>query len=556
MPKKYTLFLLFCLIFTFSISSTAVAQSQKAVKGVVEPFFIQHNGKEILATNDMITYQNRNYVPITSIIEAFNGRITSTGSSINITIPKGSIQLWSSLEEKLPKETINPLNDKLLFQESVHAQAAAIIENHPNHIMFAKNGQEKLYPASTVKIMTALLALENGSLTDKIIVPHDITAIPFDSSKSHIRPGDKLTLNQLLYALMIPSGNDAAVAIAVHIAGSEQNFVKMMNEKAKEIGATNTNFMNSHGYHDPNQYTTAIDLAIISYEAKKIPEFLNYVSASSYTAIYEQKNGKIITQTWRATNQQIQKNSPYYAENILGGKTGFTSASRHTLVSFSTINNNDYITIILRGDRNQRYVDTQKMLKRAIALREAYDLEHKENLHILPITKEIYSDGRKVIIEKLTPPFIFSNRLYVPIETVSTIANKEVVLSDPFYKLAINQELVSFTGAQPQLLNGRLFVPARQVFNNLDVNFTYDHKTKQLLASNDKLDIKLTLNSKTVFINGEKSEINAAPFLEKGTIYIPARMIADIFDKSIDWGQGRTLIIRKHGEHGDGSSAS
>lgn len=275
MKTNFRIFVIF--IFTFSVFSSNVsyAQSTKTVtvKAYLEPFFVYSHGNEYLAEHEMITYDNQVYIPLIDIVNLTGGKVQVTNNKIHIDIGN-TIHLSIPLAIKvLPKKTVNPLNDILNFTETIHSYSAVLIENNPNQIMYSKNGIKRLYPASTTKIMTALLALEHGNLQDKVTVSSEITNIPFDSSRANIQPGDQLTLEQLLYAMMVPSGNDAAVAIAVHIAGSEKQFVKMMNEKAKRIGALNTNFMNPHGYHHQNQYTTGIDLAKIAYTASKNRNF-------------------------------------------------------------------------------------------------------------------------------------------------------------------------------------------------------------------------------------------------------------------------------------------
>ena len=122
--------------------------------------------------------------------------------------------------------------------------------------------------------MTILLALTYGDLNETVTIGKSAINIPYDSSKAGIKPGDQMSLEQLLYAMMLPSGNDAAMAVAEHIGGSVPQFVQIMNEQAKKLGAKNTSFTNPHGYHHPNLYTTAADLALIVNEAAKNEAFL------------------------------------------------------------------------------------------------------------------------------------------------------------------------------------------------------------------------------------------------------------------------------------------
>ncbi|MDF2616973.1 MAG: Serine-type D-Ala-D-Ala carboxypeptidase [Sedimentibacter sp.] len=146
---------------------------------------------------------------------------------------------------------------------SILCDTAVLIDANTGTILAGKNADQKMYPASTTKIMTAILAIEMGDLSDVITVDDDT---PYEIAGSHIalEPGEIMTLKDLLYALMLPSANDSASAIAKHYGGTTEEFVNLMNEKAKELGAYNTHFVNPHGLHDENHYTTAADLALIT----------------------------------------------------------------------------------------------------------------------------------------------------------------------------------------------------------------------------------------------------------------------------------------------------
>ena len=144
----------------------------------------------------------------------------------------------------------------------IDAQSAILIEAKSKRILYEHNPHMKLPMASTTKIMTALLALEEGNCNDKVKIGE--IAVGVEGSSIYLREGETLTLEDLLYGLMLRSGNDAAVAIAEHIGNSLEDFIKLMNQRAKEIGAVNTNFMNPHGLHHDNHYTTSYDLALIT----------------------------------------------------------------------------------------------------------------------------------------------------------------------------------------------------------------------------------------------------------------------------------------------------
>ena len=166
-----------------------------------------------------------------------------------------------------------------------------------------------------------------------------------------IKPGDTFTLEQLLYGLMIPSGNDAANAIADHIAGSTDAFVEKMNAKAKELGATHTHFVNANGLHSTDHYTTAYDLYLIFNEALKLPLFCEIINAQSYTADYTDANGAAKQQVWKVGNWYLKgdREAPK-GVTVLGGKTGTTQAAGYCLIMASDGDDGkEYISIVLKS---------------------------------------------------------------------------------------------------------------------------------------------------------------------------------------------------------------
>lgn len=218
-------------------------------------------------------------------------------------------------------------------------------------VMHAKNIHERLYPASTTKILTTYLALKYGNLEDVVTVSENAVGVPLDSSRAHLRTGDQLTLEALLYSLMLPSGNDSAVAIAEHISGSVEEFAKLMNDEAKKLGATNSNFVNPHGYQDENHYTTAYDLYLIFNECLKYDKFCEIVSSMKYSTRITQKNGTYREATWNQSNQFINgaRKVPDGLE-IIGGKTGTTDDAGACLLLSSNTKQNSYISIIMGAD--------------------------------------------------------------------------------------------------------------------------------------------------------------------------------------------------------------
>jgi D-alanyl-D-alanine carboxypeptidase (penicillin-binding protein 5/6) len=233
------------------------------------------------------------------------------------------------------------------------AESAAVFSIDDQEITYAQNIYEKRYPASTTKILTAYLALKYGDLNDTITVSEDaINSLPSGSSTCGLQIGDQITLDQLLYGLMLRSGNDAANVIAEYISGSSEAFAELMNQEAISMGATHSHFVNPHGFHDEEHYTTAYDLYLIFNTAITDERFVNYISTKSYQASYLNASGEAVDVLWQNTNGYL-KGSYEAPENVVvvGGKTGTTNAAGSCLVLYSL--NQDQkpvISIVLKSD--------------------------------------------------------------------------------------------------------------------------------------------------------------------------------------------------------------
>lgn len=364
------------------------------------------NGNRVTSPKPMIIYKGQRFLPFRELIEASKKQVNWNQQTRSIYVDD-MLPYEKSNHKKLGKiET----KRSLTFDANINGNGAIVVEDEMNQVMFEKNSHLKFYPASTVKIMTALLALEKGDLDTIVTVSKNINLLPYDSRRAYIRPGDRLTLKQLLYGMLLYSGNDCALAIAEHIAGSEAAFIELMNQKAKEIGAINTHFVNPHGYHHPNQYTTPYDLALIAKEASKDKRFINIIQTSYYKAEYKNKSGETVIRHWDTTNQFL-KNDQFDIKGILGGKTGFTDASKHNLVTFAEYNGHQYISVILKGTYWDRYRDTSKLLKKAYNTRQNYDLANDKKIEIDTDINEIVYNGWE--IQNRGGVFIYRNSSYI-----------------------------------------------------------------------------------------------------------------------------------------------
>ena len=241
----------------------------------------------------------------------------------------------------------------------VTSQAAALFDMDDREVLYSKDVFERMYPASITKIMTALVAIKEGDLKSRVLVTDDAVITEPGATLCGIEPGDTLTLEQLLYGLMLPSGKDAGAAIAVHIAGSIEAFSDMMNEEAVRLGATGTHFVNPHGLNNPDHYTTAYDLYLIFNEALKYPVFRQIVGTTAYTANYHNKNSEPVSKTWKGSNWFMtgERETPDGLK-VFGGKTGTTKAAGYCLIMASRDDSDkEYISVVLKADSRPHLYD-------------------------------------------------------------------------------------------------------------------------------------------------------------------------------------------------------
>ncbi len=240
----------------------------------------------------------------------------------------------------------------------IGAQAAILMDANTGVILYAKNIHERLYPASTTKIMTSLLAMELGNLDDIVKFSHEaVFSVPADGSNMGMDEGESLTLEECLYGIMVASANEAANAAGEYISGSIQEFVDLMNLRAKEIGCTDTHFTNTNGLHDPEHYTSVYDLALISSHF-----FQNEMLCKiSNTASYHFEATATQPDDFTKKNKHLLINGELAYEGVLGGKTGFTSDSRQTLVTCAERNGMKLICVVFKEESPNQFADTVEL---------------------------------------------------------------------------------------------------------------------------------------------------------------------------------------------------
>ena len=273
----------------------------------------------------------------------------------------------------------------------ISSPSALLMDYSSGKILYEKNINEKRYPASLTKIMTAIIVLENCELSDIATVSYDaVMSLSSGYVTANLQIGEELTVEQLLYVLMVGSSNDAAIVLAEHVSGSVEKFADLMNEKAKELGCTSTNFVNPNGAHDENHYSTAYDLALMARYAMQNETFRTLVSTTSYTLPITNKYDRE-DRIFRTTNSLLHLDTSdradnYYYQYATGIKTGFTTPAGNCLIASANKNNLELITVVLGAGQtkdglSQRYLDTLSLF------------DYGYNTYTL---KEITSSGRVV----------------------------------------------------------------------------------------------------------------------------------------------------------------
>lgn len=289
---------------------------------------------------------------------------------------------------------------------SVSSRAALLMEWQTGTILFQKNAFQRMHPASLTKIMTALLALEMGRLEDKVVISKEAASQP--GSSMYLKEGEAFTLEDLLYGLMLNSGNDAAWAIAEHLGnGSEAAFIDLMNKRAMEIGAINTRFQNPHGLTDPNHYTTAFDLALIARTAMRHPFFKQLVSTKEKDVIDAERKVKL---SLANTNRLLWMNLG--ADGI---KTGTTEAAGECLVASATRADMRLLVCIL--DSYDRWGDAAKLFEYGF-----------ENYRVARIA----SAGEVIV----TLPVLSGIQKYVPV-----VAREPIIACVPRFSMGLRLEV-------------------------------------------------------------------------------------------------------------------
>ncbi|MCD7725381.1 MAG: D-alanyl-D-alanine carboxypeptidase [Clostridiales bacterium] len=282
----------------------------------------------------------------------------------------------------------------------ISAQAAILMDADTGAILYAKNIDEKLYPASTTKMMTCVLAMEEGNLDDMVeFTTEAVFSVPSDGSNMGMDVGESITMEECLYGILVGSANEVANAVAEHIGGTIDNFVTMMNERAAELGCTNTHFVNTNGLYDDDHYTTAYDLALIA-RAFFQDEMLCKIGNTAryhFEATATQPDDFYLNNKHKLINGEIEY------DGICGGKTGYTNEARQTLVTCAEQNGMKLICVVLKEESPTQFTDTVELFDYGFHNFQIMNIsENEEDYNIeatgfLQIGNDIFGNSKSIL---------------------------------------------------------------------------------------------------------------------------------------------------------------
>lgn len=316
-----------------------------------------------------------------------------------------------------------------LSSPSVASEAAILIEANSGQVLYDKNSQSQMYPASVTKIATAIYAIETGDLNDIVTISNNASARNVEGTTVFLEEGEEVSLKKLIQGLLINSGNDAGVAIAEHLSGSEEQFSKDINAYLKNvIDVQDTNFENPHGLFDSEHLTTAKDLAKITRYA---------MQNETFREIFGTKELKWDGQTWDTTilshHKLVKEEIPY--EGVTGGKNGYVNQSGYTLVTTAERDGLSLIVITLKGNmKNDAYDDTIKLLD--------YGFENYRTSTVPKGTKLMIGDQKYIASEKITYTYPKNEKLSKNTKedgTLEIITQEGIVIASNQLKEVLNE---------------------------------------------------------------------------------------------------------------------
>ena len=364
------------------------------------------------------------------------------------------------------------------------AAAVSVMDVRTGFVVYENAQHELMYPASITKIMTAMLVLEEvNDLQEQMIFSENaVYSLPHYAGRINALAGDTLTVYEALYTLMLPSGNDSANALAEHVAGTIPSFVARMNDRAAEIGAINTNFINPCGLPGDGQHTTAYDMALIMREAIQNPVFVRIISTPEFFIPPTLEN---FPDGWPFlnTNLLIQEGE-FYNPWVIGGKTGFTNAAQHTLVSYARRGEQEFIVSVLYAPRRATFSDTTALLDHVFEMPVRRLFDSASQYWELPVIQNI--DGELETISSITArgrenlslttpeglaqiryEIVIPEHLVPPVRAGDVIGRKSFFAGDDFIT---SIDILSDSTVLPRIVTPLVEPPAPSVFERTEVS--------------------------------------------------------------------------------------
>lgn len=352
------------------------------------------------------------------------------------------LSIYTQYSYAATQNNLDTNNANITYNDiTLYSNSSILIDSTTGQILYEHNAYEKTYPASTTKLMTAILTLENCNLSDSVTINKDaLNGIPKSYTTAALKAGESLTVEQLLHVLLIPSANDAANVLAYHIAGSIDNFAIMMNSKAKEIGCQNTHFVNPSGIHDDEHYSTAYDMALIGKYANTFEKIREIATQTSYS-LPNLPDGK--ERVFKTTNTLITPKNKYYYEYATGLKTGYTDKAKSCIVAKAKKDDIELICVVLGGNKtedlkSERELDCHTLFeygfnnfKHSTICGKNNSLD-KSNLTNVPSNLQnaniVFSEDLSILVntnntQNIVPNIVWKNDLQLPIYKNTVVGN-------------------------------------------------------------------------------------------------------------------------------------
>ena len=261
---------------------------------------------------------------------------------------------------------------------STVAKSSCLIDYETGTVLYETGAHKKRFPASITKTLTALLTIENCDMSETVTYSKNaLSCIRDGAANIGAKVGEKMSVKDALYGMMLHSGNECATALGEHMFGDEKTFAKKLNERAKQAGANNSHFVNGNGLHNDNHYVTAYDMAMIMRAALKYPLFREILGTTQYTIQKNNKRKHRFFATMR--HKMIWEGGPYYYKGIIGGKTGFTDEAKNTLVTAAERHGLTLIAVVLKSDTANVYTDTRKLFNYGFRNFKSINISQNDN---------------------------------------------------------------------------------------------------------------------------------------------------------------------------------